>query len=255
MIDTIAPLVPWASLALAVAAWGAALVAVLAWSSASGGRARWPGRVAPALVPGALVATALVATVAFVALTRPPRLTGRDLGLAEIVVVPDVAALTDRGQAIPVRRYADPGAERAVPKGYEGRAIVAGGAEAVSNCHGWVFTGGRYAIAGEHVDAILRDNGYERVAKPVLHDLIVYRDPGGHPVHTGVVKAVGADGFILVESKWGSLRVFWHTPEDQGYSPRFDFWHSDRGGHLLEIVRRARLAGPHAPLPTDDEEA
>jgi hypothetical protein len=66
---------------------------------------------------------------------------------------------------------------------------------------------------------------------------------------------VGADGFILVESKWGSLRVFWHTPDDQGYSPRFEYWHSDRGGHLLEIVRRARLAGPHAPLPTDDEEA
>lgn len=238
MIDTVAPLVPWASLALAVAAWVAALPAILAWRSAPGGRAGWSGRAGPALV-----AVALAATAAFVALTLPPRLTGRDLGLPEIVIVSDMAALTDRGQAIPVRRYADPAAERSVPTGYEGRAILAGGAEALSNCHGWVFTGGRYAIAAENVDAILRDNGYERVEEPGLHDLIVYRDAAGRPVHTGVVKAVGADGFILVESKWGALRVFWHTPDDQGYSARFDYWRSDRGGHLLEIVRRARVAG------------
>lgn len=238
MIDTIAPLVPWAGLALAVAAWMAAVSAVHAWRSAPGRRAGRTGRVA-----WALVAVALASTAAFVAITRPPRLTGRDLGLPEIVIVSDVAALTDRGQAIPVRRYADPAAERSVPTGYEGRAILAGGAEALSNCHGWVFTGGRYAIAAENVDAILRDNGYERVAAPGLHDLIVYRDAAGRPVHTGLVKAVGADGFILVESKWGSLRVFWHTPDDQGYSTRYDFWHSDRGGHLLEIVRRAGAAG------------
>jgi hypothetical protein len=236
MIDTIAPLVPWASLALAVAAWLAALPAILALRSAPGRQAGWPGRVAP-------VTIAVVASAAFVILTLPPRLTGRDLGLAEIVIVPDVAALTDCGQTIPVRRYAEPAAERSVPTGYEGRAILAGGEQALSNCHGWVFTGGRYAIAGENVDAILRDNGYARVAAPGLHDLIVYRDAAGRPVHTGVVKAVGADGFILVESKWGSLRVFWHTPDDQGYSPRYEYWHSDRGGHLLEIVRRGRDAG------------
>lgn len=238
MIDTIAPLVPWAGLALAVAAWAAALPAILAWRSAPGRRAGWSGRAAPALL-----AVALVATAAFVALVIPVRLTGRDLGLPEIVIVPDMAALTDRGQAIPVRRYADPATDRSVPEGYEGRAILAGGGEALSNCHGWVFTGGRYAIAGENVDAILRDNGYERVSEPGLHDLIIYRDAAGRPVHTGVVKAVGADGFVLVESKWGSLRVFWHTPGDQGYSPRFDYWRSERGGHLLEIVRRAGVAG------------
>jgi len=236
MIDRLFVFLPWACLALLVAAWSAAAFALLALRSAPDRRTRWTGRVVPALVAAA------AASVAFLAVVIPPRLTGRDLGLAEIVVVPDVSAITDRGQSIPVRRYAGQDTPARVPHGHEGRAILAGGDRALSNCHGWVFTGGRYAIAGENVDAILADNGYQRVEKPEIHDLVVYRDAAGHPVHTGIIKAVGADGFVLVESKWGALQVFWHTPDQQGYSPRWDYWHSDRRGHLLSIARRTSAA-------------
>ncbi|MFM8891339.1 MAG: hypothetical protein ACKOTB_06895, partial [Planctomycetia bacterium] len=46
----------------------------------------------------------------------------------------------------------------------------------------------------------------------------------------------GDDGFVLVESKWGPLHTYWHTPEAQSYSQRFDYWRSPRAGHLLTIV-------------------
>ena len=35
------------------------------------------------------------------------------------------------------------------------------------NCHGWVFTGGRFWVSGEDVPRILEDNGYRRVSVQV----------------------------------------------------------------------------------------
>jgi hypothetical protein len=102
-----------------------------------------------------------------------------------------------------------------------------------SNCYGWVFTGGTFCVAGEQVDTILADNGYEPIETVARGDLIVYRDSSGLPAHIGVVCFVGADGIVLVESKSGPLGVFLHTPYMQPYGRQFGFWRSSRPGHRL----------------------
>lgn len=116
-----------------------------------------------------------------------------------------------------------------------GRRIVTGPNDPRANCHGWVFTGGRYYVDGKLVDAILHDNRYERVAEPEASDLVVWRDALGIPVHTGIVKAVGQDGFVLVESKWGHTGRYLHEPHHPGYSKDFAYYRSPRSGHLLHI--------------------
>jgi hypothetical protein len=63
---------------------------------------------------------------------------------------------------------------------------------------------------------------------------VIWRDDNGHPVHTGVVKALGSD-FVLVESKWGFGGRFLHQLEDQGYSKHFDYYRSPRAGHVLHF--------------------
>ena len=46
------------------------------------------------------------------------------------------------------------------------------------NCHGWVFTGGLFWVAGV-VDDILVDNDYRLVSTPAVGDLAVYRGAEG----------------------------------------------------------------------------
>lgn len=122
--------------------------------------------------------------------------------------------LTTTGLSLQVTRTADPTFE--------------------TNCHGWVFTGGRYWLLSEEVQQILDDNGYESVTTPRAGDLIVYRDSVSNDVvHTGIVCSVTADGKVLVESKWGKMGRFLHHPEDQKYSTTWQFQRSLRPGHLL----------------------
>lgn len=104
-----------------------------------------------------------------------------------------------------------------------------------ANCHGWVFTGGRFLLRGEGVQQILDDNGYEVVAKPTEGDIVIYRNVLGAILHTGLVQGVLRDDTILVESKWGIDQRFLHLPEQQPYSSIFEFYRSNRGGHLIEI--------------------
>ena len=236
MPDTLSPLVIWSILLLAIAAW---IATGLSWACARRGCQSGSGKALPRpwRRTTAIALVAVAATALFAVGVTPRRLTDDNLGIAHVVTVPDVTLLTDRGEALVARRFSRRASADDVPQGYEGRLILAGVTEALSNCHGWVFTGGRYCISAADVEAILRDNDYSRVDHPEPADLIIYRDEAGIPVHTGIVKAVGADGFVLVESKWGQLQVFWHTPDDQGYSAHFDYWHSDRPGHLLRMPR------------------
>lgn len=162
--------------------------------------------------------------------------------LARMLPVPGMLALTDGGIVVPLGWPQDQTAERGIPDGFEGQLIVAGRGNALSNCHGWVFTGGRYWIPIESVDTILNDNGYKLVPTPLADDLIVYRGDDGRPVHTGIVKAVGDDGFVLVESKWGKQDIFWHTRDQQAFGTRFEYWHADRDGHLLRLSSRTMPA-------------
>ena len=53
--------------------------------------------------------------------------------------------------------------------------IRRGAASDASNCHGWVFTGGRFLLYLEDVEVILRENGYAEVPEPQPGDLVIYR--------------------------------------------------------------------------------
>ena len=125
------------------------------------------------------------------------------------------------------------------------KVIRVAGPDAACNCHGWVFTGGRYGVATEDVDAILADNSYRIVEEAREGDIIIYRDELGRVRHSGLVRFVGTDGLVLVESKWGSLGIYLHTPKEQPYGGFFAFYHSSRPSHelsLLPATRRRNVA-------------
>lgn len=188
---------------------------------------------------GGIVAALALACVRLQAIAAPQFTPTDPLVALPVEEEPDETgahAVTDRGTKIRLRRYVTPEHEPLVPDGFDGRVIVADSSRSPSNCHGWVFTGGRFQVGGADVEQILSDNGYVAVATPRPSDLIVYRDGTGAIVHTGLVKATGPDGFVLVESKWGPLDIYWHTPHDQVYSQRYEYWRSPRAGHELGIV-------------------
>ncbi|GEM_PF-3992849 len=106
------------------------------------------------------------------------------------------------------------------------------------NCHGWLFTGGRYWLNGEDVKHVLQDNGYYPVNAPVPGDIIVYYD-GGNLVHTGLVRAADERG-IIIESKWDIQGRYIHLPESQDYADQWVYYHSDRKSHILVGVEPDR---------------
>lgn len=101
------------------------------------------------------------------------------------------------------------------------------------NCHGWVFTGGRYAIGGREVDTILIDNSYTEVAKPGPGDVCVYRNGDGGIAHTALVRAVCDDGTVLVEGKWGWMGVYLHPAQASCYGTNFRYYRTPRPSHVL----------------------
>ena len=114
--------------------------------------------------------------------------------------------------------------------------IRRGPADDNSNCHGWVFTGGKYAILGHEVDTILTENEYQSAPIPQAGDLCVYRNESNMILHTALVRSVFDDGTILVEGKWGHLGVFLHSVQHSVYGMHFDFYHSVRSTHLLNSI-------------------
>ncbi|GBD36959.1 hypothetical protein HRbin36_02088 [bacterium HR36] len=173
----------------------------------------------------------------------------------------DKQAVTDRGRpialhtaankpAIPDRRLPDPSVywpEQAF--GY--KLIRTAPPDPNYNCHGWVFTAGQYILAPEDVERILEDNGYYEVPQPKPGDIVIYYDQTGMITHTALVRAVGEDGFVLVESKWGcSGARYLHLPE-LWFSARHVYYRTDRGSHVvrgLESVPKLPLAGHSANL-------
>ncbi len=101
-----------------------------------------------------------------------------------------------------------------------------------SNCHGWVFAGGRFLLGGDSVEIILKENGYQEHPDPHPGDLVIYRN-NGVISHTGIVRYVSEGQPVLVESKWGELGVFLHEPDKSPYGTAYTFHRSLRRGHLL----------------------
>jgi hypothetical protein len=107
--------------------------------------------------------------------------------------------------------------------------------DVVANCHGWVFTHGAFLLRGEGVQRILEDNGYQLTDNPGSGDIIIYRGSNDIILHTGLVQGILSDGTVIIESKWGIGKRFLHRPEDTPYSTRFEYYHTDRLDHLIQI--------------------
>lgn len=168
----------------------------------------------------------------------------------------EVTVTTDRGRPVPVHRPITPRsaaevetAERRASNNVltAERAIRTGPAADEFNCHGWVFTGGRYWVGPDGVELILADNGYQAVSQPRPGDLIVYRD-GGCVTHTGVVRTGGNGEPVLIESKWGWMGRFLHPPDASAYGQSFTYYRSARRGHVLDGLGEA--AAPPRPADT-----
>jgi len=120
------------------------------------------------------------------------------------------------------------------------RLILTAPADLKYNCHGWVFTGGRYWVRGDAVATILKDNGYRQVERPRGGDVAVFRNQLGEITHTGLVRAGNRNGSILIESKWGRFGRYVHGPEEHGYRGHaVTYYHTTRGTNVLKGVEDA----------------
>ncbi|HEY1376672.1 MAG TPA: hypothetical protein VGF55_07750 [Gemmataceae bacterium] len=92
-------------------------------------------------------------------------------------------------------------------------------------CHDWTFGGTRYTD-GCPVATLLAD--YRPVTHPRPGDVIVYWGPAREAVHSGVVRAVGRSGFVVVESKWGHLGRYLHLTGISRFPSAFSYYRRNR---------------------------
>jgi hypothetical protein len=167
--------------------------------------------------------------------------------LREIGAVPplrsevDLSAETDLGETITLKapvsfRPTDEmvRSERRLLEGmgFGDRLLRLGPASDVCNCHGWVFTGGKYWIGPEEVEKILSQNGYQPVSDPRPGDVVIYY-AANMISHTAVVRSVRPSEGVLVEGKWGWTGVFLHRVDNSCYGKQFTYFRAPRAGHVL----------------------
>lgn len=165
-------------------------------------------------------------------------------------------ATTDRGTQIVLKEPISPrpavdlvGPEEQAIRGMKcaNQLIRRGGATDHSNCHGWVFTGGKFLLSPDDVEQIVKENGYTETHDPQPGDLVVYRQ-GGLVAHTAIVRYVTEGQPVLVEGKWGTMGVFLHPADQSCYGTEYTFHRSARGTHLLVGIGGSP-AGPNAIQP------
>ena len=150
-------------------------------------------------------------------------------------------AVTDRGHVVVLQEPIEPRSPDALTPTEEhvlrrfalqGQVVRHEGATNATNCHGWVFTGGRFWLLGTEVETILTDNAYAPVEHPRPGDLAIFRDQRGVN-HTSVVRYVTEGWPVLVEGKWGSSGVYLHATDKSCYGTNVTYYRSPRCGHLL----------------------
>lgn len=124
---------------------------------------------------------------------------------------------------------------------FENSLIETAVADKNANCHGWVFTEGRFLLRGTGVETILRANRYELVTEPKANDVVIYRDLTGKILHTALVQGVLSNGTVIAESKWGIDKRVLHRPEDQPYSDRYEFYRTSRPSHSIRIAEAGAM--------------
>jgi hypothetical protein len=163
----------------------------------------------------------------------------------------DARPITDRGAPVAVLEATDPRAKAELSV-LESRFLSSTAANSHvirrqpaddhANCHGWVFTGGRYWVSGVEVDRILSDNGYRQVSDPRPGDLAIYRQ-GGAVAHTAIVRYVTPGMPVLVEGKWGVTGVYLHAADESVYGRDFAYYRADRPTHVLAGLETPANAG------------
>jgi len=165
-------------------------------------------------------------------------------------VIERVPAKTDRGAEVVMRRPQVLRARTEIDSpedvalrglGYDQFVIRRAPATDYSNCHGWVFTGGRYWVGGDSVQTILDDNGYEETTTPRPSDLVVYRNVSGVS-HTGVVRYIADGQPVMIESKWAWMGVFLHPVDKSAYGHDYTFYRTRRATHVLAGLERPEAA-------------
>ncbi len=237
---TASELAGWAAAGIAaggllVVAAGPELVAAVARRPG----ARWGGMAAA----GLSVALGAVAWHEYATIAAADRASLDLTALTERPPTRPAAArvVTDRGTTVAVMEATDPrarGEMAAIEERFldgdnvRNRLIRRQPASDVSNCHGWVFTGGRFWVGGAEVDNILTENGYVAITTPRPGDLAVYRQDGA-VVHTAVVRYVTAGMPVLVEGKWGTTGVYLHDVDGSVYGTGYTYYRADRATHVL----------------------
>lgn len=211
--------------------WALLLVACPALMSWQG------GRLADEASPPFLPAPDVLAEVEFTLVEVPARAVtdaSNSLKLFTPNVPPEWAARLDDESFLRKRRLLD-------------GVIRTAGPTLASNCHGWVFAGGRHWLRGQEVEHVLRDNRYRPVSEPRPGDVAVYRGGDGAVVHSGLVRAATPDGLVLIESKWGGRGRYVHPPAGHCYGDAAcTYYRSPRLGHLLALDE----GSPDRPAPS-----
>jgi hypothetical protein len=170
-------------------------------------------------------------------------------------------ATTDRGTQIALKEPLKPhdpselvGPEEKTLRDlkYGDQVIRRSGPHDTTNCHGWVFTGGRYLLSPEDVEVILKDNGYQEIHDPQPGDLVVYRQ-SGIIAHTALVRYVTEGLPVMVEGKWGTMGVFIHAADKSCYGNEYTFYRSARQGHVLVGLGGSAAPNPNAGANTATE--
>lgn len=105
---------------------------------------------------------------------------------------------------------------------------------AMYNCVGMVFACRRTSIVPKHLDVILRDDGFRRVAHDMVveGDVVIYRRDD-IPQHVGIIQRLEqglAGTTIWVLSQWGDAGEYIHPliPVPEAYGQPTDFWSERR---------------------------
>jgi len=174
-----------------------------------------------------------------------------DAGMTEFAFATSIPSLephtalqarTDRGEPVTLLKPSDPRDEATIDRSerefldqtkLRGQYVHTSPADDASNCHGWIFAGGRAWVTGSQMQAILNQNGYAAVADPQPGDIVVYKQ-NGLLCHSALVRVAYPGEPTIVEGKWGWMGIYLHPVDQSLYGPDYVYYRSSRPGHILD---------------------
>jgi hypothetical protein len=235
---------------------GLAIVLLIVWPlSLETVRQRLGRLLTPKLVWSVVLGVGLIASryLAAHALSALPQITQPAIDLQDVPVF-TAQALTDAGRSVALFHFKMHSTDSEVEQflrsteSRQTQIIRLTEPNPASNCHGWIFTGGRYGVRDGEVQSILSDNGYREVVEPEPGDLAVYIN-ADKITHCGLVRMADKHAPVLIESKWGPFGVYLHAADQQPFSGVCKFYRSPRANHLLALRRNQPASSQAAATP------